>query len=342
MNSGKVQQLQSADALDIPMLGFRNRVTNGGFVHWQRGEAVTFSAPGAAVQYTADRWATQWNGSGGTRTLARIDIDADIDPVNYGSAVRIQTTVAPSSQTTNRFFQRIEYVTTLSGKNVVVSFWAKGGAAHNITVLLAQVFGTGGSPHAEVDYGPTTVSLTTGWVRYEVTFTLSSTFGLTQGSNNDSYLLLQFTFPLNATHDTYITGVQLEEGSTATALERIPSAINSLMCRRYYNTTYGFTGFLPGQVAQVAYINSRLNGFTNVANRVGTLQWRFPCPMRATPSITTYSNATGASGKIRITGNDYNSNVDQVDREMVVISGIDTNSEGDWNGVVHIVADAEL
>jgi hypothetical protein len=342
MNAGKLQQLQAADSLLLPPFDFRNRLTNGSFVHWQRGESRTFDFGTGTVGYTADRWATQYNGTGATRTLARIDIDADIPPSNYGSAVRIHQSVAPTGQTTNRFFQRIEYVTTLSGKDVCFSFWAKAAVAHDITVVMAQVFGTGGSPHAEVDYGPTTISLTTGWVRYSVTFTLATTFNLTQGSNGDSYLLLQMTFPVNTTHDTYITGCQLEEGQAPSELERLPSAINSFMCLRYYNTTYGFTGKLPGDVAQIAYINHRMNQFTSLANRIATLQWKFPVPMRATPSITTYSNATGASGKIRITGVDYTSSVDEVDRHGVVISGTDTATESDWNGVVHIVADAEL
>jgi hypothetical protein len=88
---------------------------------------------------------------------------------------------------------------------------------------------------------------------------------------------------------SYITGVQLEKGSTATSFDYRPYTTELQLCQRYYYQSWGSGGFT----------NSG-NNFTGMpvpntlSVAVGT--GVFPVTMRATPTVTLYDNS-GASGK---------------------------------------------
>jgi hypothetical protein len=83
----------------------------------------------------------------------------------------------------------------------------------------------------------------------------------------------------------YITGVQLEAGTNASAFERIDYGRQLIQCQRYFCNSVNTNNVTSGGVGLFyAWSTSEAGG------RVG-----FPVQMRATPTIVTYDNA-GASG----------------------------------------------
>jgi hypothetical protein len=94
----------------------------------------------------------------------------------------------------------------------------------------------------------------------------------------------------------YVTGVQLEKGSTATSFDYRPYGTELSLCQRYAASTFPI-GTAWGQAAGASgcVIIGSVGAGVGFGNQ---LSWRFPVTMRATPStITTYnpiaSNANG-------------------------------------------------
>jgi hypothetical protein len=92
----------------------------------------------------------------------------------------------------------------------------------------------------------------------------------------------------------YITGVQLEVGSTATSFDYRPYGTELALCQRYYWKTYA-QSTVPATVVSDGSIAMMANtsGFA-----VGSPIY-FPAEMRAAPTITYYSPTTGATGNWR-------------------------------------------
>jgi hypothetical protein len=92
----------------------------------------------------------------------------------------------------------------------------------------------------------------------------------------------------------YITGVQLEVGSSATGYEYVNYQTSLANCQRYYDKSYNITT-VPGTATGVGQMGVSGNG-----SPYGEyMQLRYRTTMRVTPTITLYSPATGASGYVR-------------------------------------------
>lgn len=205
-----------------PLAGFRNKVINGGFDVWQRG-AGPFTATGKC----ADMWNISWDGTGGTRSVTRISHAAGEEIEGQFYYLRWTQTNAGTA-TLNSLEGQIEYVRTLNGKQVTLSFWAKADAARTLNCFIWQNFGSGGS--ADVDTTTTNFSLTTAWQKFTYTFNMPSVSGKTIGTDNK--LRLIFGMPLT-TFTIDITNVQLEAGPVATPFESRSIGVETLLCCRY-------------------------------------------------------------------------------------------------------------
>ncbi|NNH19145.1 hypothetical protein HLB01_08875 [Bordetella trematum] len=76
-------------------------------------------------------------------------------------------------------------------------------------------------------------------------------------------------------------------------------AEDSILCARHCNKTYG-PADIPGAVTDAGALQERSRGAESSA--AVNMVWRFPIPMRATPTVTVFST-TGASGNLRnVTG----------------------------------------
>lgn len=226
----------------------RNKIINGAMQIWQRG--TSFSGTGV---YTSDRWATN-QGSGVTASQS-IDVPANFKYSLYVSGTNYTSVI-----------QKIESVNTqdLSGATITVSFWLKHSVGTgSFTVNMYY-------PTASDNYTTTTfiasnnITSTSSWAYYTTTFT-----GLPSGVLNG--LLVQFFGNTSTTSTFYITGVQLERGSVATAFEYRNYQQEFAMCQRYYQTYNN---------------NGGLRGAFNSTTSVGRAGITLPVVMRSSPTVS--------------------------------------------------------
>ena len=217
----------------------KNKVINGDFGIWQRG--TSFTAPG----YSADRWNCN-NGLMTSFSATRQTFTPGTAPVSgYEGTyyIDIAGTLSNASTGYNQFENRIEDVRVFAGQTVTLSFWAKGSASGTINSVLSQNFGSGGTA-GEFLTTPVNHSITTSWTRFSQTVTLPSISGKTVGTS--SYLKVMIVKNMGTSYPTYGTanytgtlslwGVQLEQGSTATAFQTATGTIQGELaaCQRYF------------------------------------------------------------------------------------------------------------
>jgi hypothetical protein len=274
----------------------KNRIINGNLAVNQRN----FTSNTTNNSYNFDRF-LQAN-SGGTVTVTPQLFTAGAAPVAGYEAknfVRIVTASQSAAGDYALYGQKIEDVRTLAGQTATVSFWAKASTGTpKIGATLDQYFGTGGAASATVTTSAATQTITTSWVRYSFTISVPSISGKTIGTANDSALSLYISTSVgttlvaagypntgiqNATID--IWGIQVEQGSTATAFQTASGSIGGelALCQRYF---YNYAGLWLVAI----YLGGGING--NYSNEM-----RFPVSMRTTPTLT-YTDSQGTNNKI--------------------------------------------
>jgi len=232
---------ETADIASV--VGRKNAVINGNFDIWQRATSQT------ALGYGSDdRWHNALAGS--TQVVSRQaftlgQTDVPNNPKYYSRMV--VTSVAGTGNYVAKN-QRIEGVETFAGTTATISFWAKADANKNIVIELVQVFGSGGSPSAIVPVAPTTVSLTTSWVKHTVSVAVPSIANKVLGTNGNDYLQLLLwmdagsdlnarTNSLGQQSGTFeFSQVQLEAGSVATTFEPRSVGEELDLCQRYFQS----------------------------------------------------------------------------------------------------------
>jgi hypothetical protein len=249
-----------------------NVIINGAFDIWQRGDSFAAVANNA---FTADRWRVQSSVTPTSRTVERLALAGAISNIENVSYYLRSTVNTIGSGTSTRLECRIEDASTLAGKTVTFSWYGKQASAVSSRVSIRQVFGTGGS--AQVIPYDETHAYTTSWQRHSATFLMPSIVGKTISSDSYVQILLFQDDSTGSALD--ITGVQLEQGSIATAFRRNSPNIQAELaaCRRYYYQTsssgpYSYFGLGMGY--------SATNGFFLIS---------LPTTMRIAPNALTWS-----------------------------------------------------
>jgi hypothetical protein len=263
-----------SDTSRMDQAGFRNVIINGNMDIWQRGTSTS------ATGYNADRWTYSRDGTGPVHTISKqAATEAALLNVGVSNWLNIAVTTAPTGQTFNQLIQKIEGVRTLAGRQATLSFWAKASASVSVSTIVAQNFGTGGSPSATVNVALGASAITTTPQRFVLPLTLATIAALTRGTNNDDTLQVVFNLPLNSLANISITGVQLEPGAVATPIERRPEELELGLCQRYFQ-------------AGTVWLSTTATGTQNI----GYFE-TFGTPMRVAPTIVWsgagYTNASG-------------------------------------------------
>jgi hypothetical protein len=249
----------------------KNKIINGDMRVSQRG--TSFSNP-ANFAYLLDRYAIYYDGTGATRTISQQTFTpgtAPATPYEGANFFRYAQTVAGSSNTVNLIYQRIEDVRTLAGTSAVLSVWLKADSARTVTATARQYFGSGGS--GDVNTGFTgSASVTTSWQRFTFTISMPSISGKTIGTS--SALEIQLALPSGTTPTIDIWGLQLEQGSTATAFQTATGTIQGELaaCQRYYYLAASDSSVSIG--LGFNYSSTIMGAFLN-----------FPVTMRIKPSL---------------------------------------------------------
>jgi hypothetical protein len=242
--------------------GFTNRIINGNMVIDQRNAGGAIASP--SDNYTVDRFYSRQVG-GGVASAQQVSVS----PFGFlKSLLFTVTTVDSSIASTDRYYvaQHIEGNNmidlawgTASAETVTVSFWVRssltgtfGGAVRNSPTTQSYPFTYTISAANTFEYKTVTITGPTSgtWDTSNATG-LQLVFSLGVGS---SYLgtagawtagdLLSATGATNliATSGAtfYITGVQLEKGSTATSFTVRPHGTEFGLCQRYFEQSYDY------------------------------------------------------------------------------------------------------
>jgi len=276
--------------------GFKNRIINGAMVNDQRNAG----ASGTASTYTVDRWG--YFGSQASKGTWQQSAGAVTPPSGFINYLGFTSSSAYSVLTTDQFYlyQRIEGLNTAdlsfgsaSAAYVTLSFWVRssltgtfGGfltnSASNRTYPFSytiSVANTWEQKTVSVAGDTTGTWLTTSGIGIGVGFNLGT--GATYSATANAWTASAFvTAPTGATSVVgtngatfYITGVQLEKGSTATSFDYRPYGTELALCQRYF-ISYGGTT----QYERIAV------GVCNTTTTASCMTF-LPVPMRTTPTL---------------------------------------------------------
>jgi len=238
--------------------GRKNLIINGGFDVWQRGT----SGSGSYGFPSADRW--KINASGGTVNTSRqafTDGQTDV-PGNPRYFFRMDTT---SGNNNAGIHQPVEDVRLLAGREVTLSFWAKGTNPGGGSFLSSwiQDFGTGGSSNVETEMGNNIV-VTSSWQKFTITNTLPSVTGKTIGDGSFTWAEVLRQPSTDTSTDAWqvdIANVQLELGSVATEFEHRSYGEELALCQRYYHKVGGSVSYSPILTACFSAGSAEIAGF---------------------------------------------------------------------------------
>ena len=288
--------------------GFKNRIINNAMVIDQRNAGAEIFPVNDG--YMLDRW--KYNASQASKFTVQQNAGSVTPPVGFSNYMGFTVTSAVTVGSTDNFMfsQRIEGFNfadmawgTASASPITLSFWVRSS--------LTGTFGGSLQNSAENRSYPFTYSISSAntWEQKSVTIA-GDTNGTWIGATNGVGLKVWFSLGMGSTLSGtagawagatyfsatgatsvvgtngatfYITGVQLEKGSTATSFDYRPYGTELALCQRYY---------------------SQLGGVTNVAigtgiatgTTTGNVTVNFPVTMRSAPTLTfTSISATNQS-----------------------------------------------
>jgi|LULJ01.1.fsa_nt_gb hypothetical protein len=301
--------------------GRRNIIINGAMQLAQRTTSSASILASTAVIPACDRWMFEVSGS---NTSGRLTVSQSTDtPNGFGNSLKLDVTTADTSIAADEFVslvQRIEGQNlqqlkkgTSDAETSTLSFFAKG-TAKKYSCGFYDVDNSR-NVHAHFD-------VTTSWQRFIINFPADTTGAFDNDNAQSAFILFNLhagtnfsSGTLNTTwqandntdraagidsllsstdNELYITGVQLEVGSTATPFEHRSFGEEELLCQRYY---YQSADDVTAGVSQGSmWCGENINTTECFGSGMN-----FPVTMRATPTVTIFDNA-GNSGAAHMLG----------------------------------------
>jgi hypothetical protein len=284
---------------------FRNIIINGDMSIAQRGTSFTGLTTGGNA-YTIDRW--KYMQAGATTSVFTLTQDSDVPSgQGFAKSLKMDCTTADTSVATSDIVwlmqrveaQNLQYLKfgTSNAESLTLSFWTKSNKTGTYAVNIYQ---NDGADNRVLNY---TISSADTWEKKTITFSGNTTNA--PSNNNGIGFWVNFTLiagtHYTSTEDTswhsytdsrrafghnvnladstanewFITGVQLEAGTTASDFEFLPYDVNLKRCQRYYHK----------------YPNSGSNIGASYNGSSASFFIYFPTTMRATP---TTSSASGS------------------------------------------------
>jgi hypothetical protein len=306
---------------------FRNKIINGAMVIDQRnaGASVTPTATGGSGTYTLDRWNLYI--SQASKLSIQQNAGAVTPPTGFGNYLGATSLSSYSIGASDYFFlyQAIEGFNTsdlawgtASASTITLSFWVRssltgtfGGSLRNSAANRSYPFTyTISSANTWEQKSITVVGDTSGtWVGATNGIGMYVQFGLGVGSSlsgtagawaGSNYLSATGATSVVGTNGAtfYITGVQLEAGTTASPFEYRQYGTELYLCQRYYAK-------LGANASGSANYQAYGAGHNNANNTSQDFHLPFPQFMRATPTIA-------LSGSIGVSANGSYINVNSI------------------------------
>ena len=304
--------------LDANTPAFRNRIINGAMVIDQRNAGASGTGTGV---YTVDRW--YYSASQSSKLTWQQNAGSVTPPagfINYLGA----TSSSAYSVLAGDYFSYTQYIEglntadlawgTASAATVTLSFWVRssltgtfGGSLRNSAGNRSYPFSYTISSANTWEQKSVTIAgdtsgtwLTTNGIGIALNFglgvgtTFSGTAGAWAGANYVSATGATSVVGTNGA-TFYITGVQLEKGSTATSFDYRPYGTELALCQRYFEKSFAIDTAPANGGSGTALLtevnSSRVYSSGSTSNDGALIS--FKVQKRATPSITAYGNSSG-------------------------------------------------
>jgi hypothetical protein len=299
---------------DTNYTGFKNRIINGAMVIDQRNAGASFTPTDQT--YSLDRWKCRV--SQASKYTVQQNAGSVTPPAGFKNYLGV-TSSSAYSITSSDYFAVLQIVEglntydlnwgTASASTITISFWVRssltgtfGGALMNSAEVRSYPFTYTISSANTWEQKSVTIAgdqsgtwLTTNGIGLYMVFGLGvgSTYSGTAGAWAASSTILSATGATSVVGTNgatfYITGVQLEKGSTATSFDYRPYGTELALCQRYYEKTLS-----QGITSSNGQVNGALIGVAISTTQIAA-QWTFKQTKRASPTLT-LSSFNGTAG----------------------------------------------
>jgi hypothetical protein len=285
-------------------VNFRNLIINGDMSIAQRG--TSFSLTSGNSKFPVDRFKVFTEGSFAYTVSQSTDVPTG---QGFSNSIKVDVTTGTASPSassqsilqTNLEGQMLQHLKkgTSSAESLTLSFWVKSTATGNMQVNLRDL------DNGRIIANTFTVNSANTWEKKTLTFAgdttgafandngaslrigwmLGSGSTYTSGavptsweafSSGDKNAGDTMNFSSSASNDFYITGVQLEVGTSASDFEFLPYDVNLLRCQRYL--------FIWNNEKQDQ--SPTLMGYGNGGSDMYNIQMPLPVNMRNNPSVS--------------------------------------------------------
>jgi hypothetical protein len=350
-------------------VNFRNIIINGDMSISQR--ETSRNSLTSSGYHTIDRYISVIDGAG-TWTQAQ----STTVPTGQGFATSLKmdcTTADGSLAATDMLVvqqriegQNLQYLKkgTSSAESLTASFWVR---SNKTGTYICELRDKDNNRYISKSY---TISSADTWEKKTLTYagdtsgvlgndngaSLYLTFWLAAGSNFSSGTLGtswhttganravgQVNLADSTSNEWYITGIQLEAGTSASEFEFLPVDVNLNRCLRYYQKSYSL-GVFPG--------TNTTNGLHTTDGSAGGLTTGylygdidFKVAMRAAPTVTLYDKAGNSGVCARLNGGVARTDSQNCSAGDIIEKGFSLESTGTANAGsidVHFEATAEL
>ena len=292
-------------------VNYRNIIINGDMSIAQRGTSFADSST-----YNLDRFYFAKSNDGAVTVTQDTDVPTG---QGFSKSLKVDVTTADTSIGASQFgilghrieAQNLQYLKygTANAETLTLSFWVKSNKTGTYCISLVK------EDNTRYDYvAEYSISSASTWEKKTITIAPDSNIKAAGGAidnNNGIGFYLQFAlangssrqgtnetwntstpstgtsnqvnFLDSTSNEFYITGVQLEAGTTASDFEFLPHDVNLLRCQRYYtqdSTASNFIGYMQ---------------LSNDGNVYRHKSIYYPVKMRSVPSLS-FSISTGTTG----------------------------------------------
>jgi hypothetical protein len=350
------QSVTFAQAANLPnTFGFKNRIINGAMVIDQRNAGAS-STPSVNGTYLVDRWQIGFSAGLASKFTVGQNLNSVTLPNGFSNyfGIQVATAATPSSTDNSYFAQPIEANNmsdmdwgTANAKSVTLSFQVyssltgtfsgslfgySSGRSYPFTFSIA-------SANTWTSISVTVVGDTSGTWAISNSGFLYVLFNLGSGSSNlgtaNAWSATQYfgatgsvQLVSNASATFYITGVQLEKGSTATSFDYRPYGTELALCQRY----------LPAFVS-TSTVDSIGGGSSVASTTTGNIILPFKTSARTAPTgvtvsaasnINIYTTRSGTKVLTAVTFGGLGESTESCSLGFSVASGLTAHDTGLW------------
>lgn len=319
--------------------GFKNRVINGAMVFDQRNAGASVTP--TTSTYTLDRWHAIMQVT--SKYSVQQNAGSVTPPVGFTKYLGITSLSSYSTGAAEAFLLN-HYIEgcntadfafgTASATSITLSFWVRSSLTGVFSLsicneLANRVYITNYTINSANTWEPKTITITGDtsgtWqtnkaIGAQIRFDLGSgaNFNGTAGAWGSSNLLrTSGSQSIVGTNGAtfYLTGVQLEKGSTATSFDYRPYGAELSLCQEYYWNAIGVFGNIPAWTWQTT--------------QFGTTIW-FPVAMRTAPTIITKTATNGYS--FYMAGATYNFDTLNANNANILCADLNVTTSGKTAG----------